>query len=261
MQAKLEQVLSWTTEAGQIARTMQFTQLELQYKAAEELVTEADRAVEAFLLDKIRSHFPDHSINAEESGELVQSSEHKWYIDPIDGTTNFAHRMPIFSVSVAYAYRGELQLGVVYNPAMDETFYAVKGKGAFLNGKAIRVSTVKLLNDSLAITGFRKELLGTPKSNLNNFVRFCQECQTVRRLGSAALDLAYVACGRADGFWEIALNPYDVAAGALIAREAGAIVDGLYGEGDLLSGKVDILAANPDIFPQMRQVLLEERIS
>nr|MBP7213782.1 hypothetical protein [Anaerolineaceae bacterium] len=123
------------------------------------------------------------------------------------------------------------------------------------------VSTVKSLNDSLTITGFRKELLGTPKSNLKNFVRFCQECQTVRRLGSAALDLAYVACGRADGFWEIALNPYDVAAGALIAREAGAIVDGLYGEEDLLSGKVDILAANPDIFPQMRQVLLEERIS
>lgn len=261
MQVNLEQVLSWTTEAGQIARKMQFTQLELQYKAAEELVTDADRAVEAFLLEKIRSHFPDHSINAEESGELKQSKEHKWYIDPIDGTTNFAHRLPLFAVSVAYAYRGDLQLGVIYNPAMDETFYAVKGKGAFLNGEAIRVSTVKTLSDSLVVTGFRKELLDTPKSNLKNFVRFGQECQTVRRLGSAALDLAYIACGRGDGFWEIALNPYDVAAGVLIAREAGAVVDGLYDEGELLSGKVDILAANPDIFPLMRQVLLEERIS
>ncbi|MBP7213781.1 MAG: inositol monophosphatase [Anaerolineaceae bacterium] len=261
MEVNLKEVLSWTTEAAQIARKMQFTSLVMHYKVATELVTEADRAVEAFLLDKIRSHFPDHSINAEESGDLKQSTEHKWYIDPIDGTKNYAHRMPFFAVSVAYAFRGELQLGVICNPAMDETFYAAKGKGAFLNGEAIRVSDAKTLRDSLVITGFRKTLLDTPKSNLKNFVRFCKDSQTIRHLGSAALDLAYVACGRGDGFWDMALNPYDIAAGVLIASEAGAIVDTIDGEGDLLSGKVDVLAANPAIFPLMRQGLLEERIS
>lgn len=255
----LEQVLTWTSEAAEIARKMQHQKLEMHYKAAADLVTEADAAVEKYLLEHIQSAFPNHSINAEESGEQERDSEHKWYIDPIDGTLNYAHGFPIFAVSVAYAYKGELQIGMICNPAANETYWAVKGQGAFLNGEPIHVSSVELLRDSLLITGFRQYLIGTPRSNINNFTRLSLEVQTIRRLGSAALDLAYVACGKAESFWEVDLNPWDVAAGILVVREAGGIVDSLYGGGELLTGKVDILCANPHIFPQMRSILLEER--
>jgi len=256
-QPTLEQVINWTTEAGEIAKKMQSQDIEKHYKAPTELVTAADTAVEEFLLKKIREQFPNHSINAEESGELVQDSDHEWFIDPIDGTLNFSHGLPIYSVSVAYAYRGELQIGVIFSPGLQETFWALKGEGAFLDGKHIQVSAIDNLSDSLFITGFRKYLLDTPRSNIKNFVCFSREVQTIRRLGSSALDMAYVACGRAEGFWEIALNPWDVAAGILIIREAGGIVEGLYGKADILKGNVDILGANPKIFPQMREILLE----
>lgn len=259
MQPTLEQVIRWTTDAAEIARKMQHQKLEMHYKAAAELVTEADAAVEKYLLEKIQAEFPDHSINAEESGEQSRSSDHKWYIDPIDGTLNYAHGVPIFAVSVAYAYKDDLQIGVICNPAMAETYWAAKGQGAYLNGEPILVSEVDLFRDSLLITGFRQFLIDTPRSNINNFIRLSREVQTIRRLGSAALDLAYVACGRAESFWEIELNPWDVAAGILIVREAGGIVDSLYGDSELLTGKVDILCANPHIFPQMRTILLEER--
>ncbi|MDD2521863.1 MAG: inositol monophosphatase family protein [Anaerolineaceae bacterium] len=259
MQPTLEQVVAWSTEAAAIALNMQTENLETHYKAANELVTAADSAVEAFLIEKIQAHFPDHSINAEESGEHDRDSDHKWYIDPIDGTLNYSHRLPIWAVSVAYAYKGELQIGVICNPAMKETFWAARGQGAFLNGEPISVSKTDILNDSLLITGFRRNTIATPRSNIRNFTRLSLETQTIRRLGSAASDLAYVACGRAEGFWEIDLNPWDVAAGVLIVREAGGIVDSLYGDGELLTGKVNILSANPLIFPQMRKILLEER--
>lgn len=259
MQPTLEQVLTWTTKAAEIALKMQTEQLEMHYKAAFELVTEADAAVEKYLLQQIQAAFPHHSINAEESGEQQRDSDHKWYIDPIDGTLNYAHGFPIYAVSVAYAYKDELQIGVICNPAAQETYWAAKGQGAFLNGAPIHVSSVESMRDSLLITGFRQYLIDTPRSNINNFVRLSREVQTVRRLGSAALDLAYVACGRSESFWEIELNPYDVAAGILIAREAGGIVDSLYGDSKLLTGKVDILCGNPHIFPQMRTILLEER--
>ena len=259
MQPTLEQVLTWTTEAAEIARKMQHQNLEMHYKAAAELVTEADAAVEKFLLEKIQTAFPDHSINAEESGEQNRDGDHKWYIDPIDGTLNYAHGFPIFAVSVAYAFKGDLQIGVLCNPAAQETYWAAKGQGAYLNGSPIQVSSTDLMRDSLLITGFRQFLIDTPRSNVNNFVRLSREVQTIRRLGSAALDLAYVACGRADAFWEIELNPWDVAAGILIVREAGGIVDSLFGDSELLTGKVDILCGNPTIFSAVRKILLEER--
>jgi myo-inositol-1(or 4)-monophosphatase len=148
---------------------------------------------------------------------------------------------------------------VICNPAGQETYWAEKGQGAFLNGAAIQVSPIELMRDSLLITGFRQSLIDTPRSNVNNFVRLSRDVQTIRRLGSAALDLAYVACGRAESIWEIALNAWDVAAGILLVREAGGIVDSLYGDSELLEGKIDILCANPYIFPQMRAILLEER--
>ncbi|MCK9246337.1 MAG: inositol monophosphatase [Anaerolineaceae bacterium] len=259
MQPTLEQVIEWTAEAGQIAQRMQHQPLKMHYKAAAELVTEADSAVEAFLLEKIRLTFPHHAINAEESGLLEGDNQHMWFIDPIDGTVNYAHGLPIYAISVAYAFKGELQIGVICCPGMRETYWAARGQGAYLNGERTSVSAVQTLKDSLLITGFRRNLLGTPRSNLNNFIRLSREVQTIRRLGSAAMDLAYVACGKAESFWEIELNPWDVAAGILIVREAGGIVDSLYGDSELLSGKVDILTANPHIFPQMRAILLEER--
>lgn len=256
-QPTLEQIINWATEAGEIAKKMQSQDIEKHYKAPTELVTAADTAVEEFLLRKIREQFPNHSINAEESGELVQDSDHEWFVDPIDGTINYAHGLPLYAVSVAYAYRGELQIGVICCPGQRETYWATKGDGAFLNGERIHVSSLDNLQESLLITGFRKKHFDTPKSNLPNFARLSQDVQTIRRIGSAAMDMVYVACGRAEGFWEMSLNPWDVAAGILIIREAGGIVETLYGDGELLRGSIKLLGANPKIFPQMREILLE----
>lgn len=259
MQPTLDQVLTWTRQAAQIAAEMQKDGLEKRYKDGDELVTAADTAVENFLLEKISSHFPDHSVNAEESGDHDLHSEHKWYIDPIDGTINYAHGIPMYATSVAYAYKGELEIGVLCCPGMHEDYWAIRGQGAWRNGERIRVSEVATLKESVLSTGFRSYLIDTPRSNVENFTRFTRKAQTVRRLGSAAFNMAYVACGRMEGFWEMELNPWDVAAGILLIREAGGLVEGLYGEADLLTDKLDILAANPTIFPQMRKTLLEQR--
>ncbi len=259
MKPQIEQIESWARYAGKMAIEMRKEDLKVEYKNQADLVTRADKAIEAYLLAQIEENFPSHTALAEETGMHKKDSAHKWYIDPIDGTLNYAHGLPEYSISIAYAYEGELQVGVVYCPEMDEMFSAVKGQGAWLNGKPIRVSKIEKLIDALLITGFRHALIDTPQSNIDNFIHFARKSQTVRRLGSAALDLAYVAAGRAEGFWEIALNPWDVAAGILLVREAGGIVEGLFGEADLLTGSVDILSANPAIFPQMREVLEEVR--
>ncbi len=259
MEPTLEQVISWVKEASVMAQQMRGEDLQVRHKSKADLVTEADTAIEAFLIEKINTYFPGHSINAEETGQHDGDQEHEWFIDPIDGTLNYAHGLPQYAISVAYACKGEIKIGVIANPPMDEYFYAEAGKGSWLNGKPIRVSETQELIDSMLITGFRYHLLDTPRSNINNFIRLSREVQTVRRLGSAALDLVYVACGRVEGFWEIALNPWDVAAGILLIREAGGMVSTLYGEGHLLKGSVDILAANPAIFPKLKTILNEER--
>lgn len=258
MEPSLEQVISWAKEAAVMAQQMRNEDLQVRHKSKADLVTEADTTIEAFLIKKIHTHFPGHSVNAEETGQHAGDQEHEWFIDPIDGTLNYAHGLPQYAISVAYAYKGELQLGIIANPPMQEFFYAEVGKGAWLNGKPIRVSETHELIDSMLITGFRYNLLDTPRSNIGNFIRLSHEVQAVRRLGSASLDLAYVACGRVEGFWEIALNPWDVAAGILLIREAGGVVSTLHGEGHLLKGSVDILAANPVIFPKLQTILNEE---
>ena len=258
MEPTLEQVINWVKEAAGMAQQMRNEGLEVRHKSKADLVTAADTAIEAFMIEKVQTHFPGHSVNAEETGQHVGDNDHEWFIDPIDGTLNYAHGLPQYAISVGYAHKGELKLGVIANPPMQEYFSAEAGKGAWLNGKPIRVSETRELIDSMLITGFRYNLLDTPRSNINNFIRLAHEVQTVRRLGSAALDLAYVACGRVEGFWEIALNPWDVAAGILIIREAGGIVSTLHGEGHLLKGSVDILAANPIIFPKLQAILDEE---
>lgn len=259
MEPTLEQIIGWVKEASVMAQQMRGEGLQVRHKSKADLVTEADTTIETYLLGKVQSNFPGHSVNAEETGLHEGDKDHEWFIDPIDGTLNYAHGLPQYAISVAYASQGELKLGVIANPPMQEIFSAEVGKGAYLNGKRIQVSETRELIDSMLITGFRYHLLDTPRSNVNNFIRLSHEVQAVRRLGSAALDMAYVACGRVEGFWEIDLNPWDVAAGILLIREAGGEVSTLYGEGNLLRGSVDILAANPEIFPKMQAILNEER--
>ena len=173
--------------------------------------------------------FPGHQIVSEEVGLVPGSAADQWYVDPLDGTVNYAHGIPIFSVSIAYARDGVVTLGVVYDPMQDELFAAERGQGAWCNGRRLQVSQVTDFQHSLLVTGFPYDAWTTQHDNLENFGRFARITQGVRRLGSAALDLCYVAAGRFDGYWELSLNPWDLAAGALIALEAGAVVTNLDG--------------------------------
>ena len=231
---------------------------QVDYKSAIDPVTEVDLCSEAFLLGEIQKHFPEHQIVAEESGLQLGDKKWLWYIDPLDGTVNFAHGIPIFSVSIAYAEKGDLKLGVVFDPIHNECFSAERGKGAFLNGLPIRVSAAKTLNESLLVTGFPYDIRDNSETNLDNYALFALRTQGVRRLGSAALDLCYVAAGRLDGFWELRLSAWDIAAGGLIAQEAGALVTGIDGVSHFLSTPYSILAANHDLHPLMLEVLINK---
>jgi myo-inositol-1(or 4)-monophosphatase len=191
-------------------------------------------------------------VVAEESGALQGDPDHVWYIDPLDGTVNYAHGIPFFSVSIAYQEKGELVLGVVYDPLREECFTAEAAKGAWLNGKPIRPSSATDLGHCLLTTGFPYSIRTNPNNNLDHYARLSLLTQGVRRLGSAALDCCYVACGRLDGYWENEIAPYDVAAGALIARQAGAVVTNLFGEADFLTPPLTILVAPPPIHAQLR---------
>jgi myo-inositol-1(or 4)-monophosphatase len=242
-------------QAGEILRLGFDQGTRIYHKGDIDLVTDVDHRSEAFLLDEIQRRFPGSAIVAEESGALPGQDCCKWYIDPLDGTVNFAHGVPIFSVSIAYAEDGCVRLGAVYDPMQDECFTADLGRGAWLNGKPIHVSTTLALDQSLLVTGFPYDVRTNPQNNLDLYSRFTLLSQGVRRLGSAALDLSYVAAGRFEGFWELRLGPWDVAAGGLIAQEAGARVTSAMGEPDYLAPPCSILAANPQIHPQMLKVI------
>ncbi|HZD56846.1 MAG TPA: inositol monophosphatase family protein [Anaerolineales bacterium] len=229
--------------------------LQVEHKGEIDLVTELDYQAESFLLEEIKTRFPGHRVVTEESGAIQGDQDHLWYIDPLDGTVNFVHGLPVFSVSVAYAQAGVLTLGAVYDPLREECFTAERERGAWLNGEPIRVSDVKALKDSLLVTGFPYDIRTNPDNNLDHFVHFSLRAQGVRRLGSAALDLCYVAAGRLDGFWEIRLNAWDVAAGGLIVQEAGARVTDIHGKPDFLTTPQSIVAANPTLHPLMLEVL------
>ncbi len=194
--------------AGAILREGYSKQHEIKYKGVIDLVTEIDHASEAFLINKIQTHFPDSHIIAEESGETKGDNEGIWYIDPLDGTVNYSHHIPVFCVSIAYAVNGTVKLGVVYDPMRDELFSAERGNGAFLNGKAIHASNTTELQKSLLVTGFPYDTWNTKKDNFRNFEKLAKMTQGVRRLGSAALDGCYVAAGRLDGYWEKKLKPW-----------------------------------------------------
>ncbi len=255
MQPSLSYVEHLARRAGDILRAGYDTEHQVGYKGVIDLVTEVDHQSEAFLLGEIRRQFSDHHIFSEESGIIQGNDEHIWYVDPLDGTVNYAHHIPIFCVSIAYASHGTLTLGAVYEPMRDEMFIAERGKGATLNGRALRVSSVTELQRSLLVTGFPYNAWDTPQDNFDNFIRFGKLSQGVRRLGSAALDLCYVAAGRFEGFWEMALNPWDVAAGGLIAEEAGARVTNITGEADYLSSPLSVLACTPGIQARMLEEL------
>jgi myo-inositol-1(or 4)-monophosphatase len=248
-------------EAGQILRAGYEKKHEISYKGEIDLVTEIDARSEEFLLGEIRRDFPTHHIHTEESGILSGDDDHIWYLDPLDGTVNYAHGIPIFSVSIAYAFAGEVKLGVVYDPMREEIFSAVKSKGATLNGAPIQAAHTSELSRSLLTTGFPYDMWETDDDNLASYGRFAKLTQGVRRLGSAALDLCYVGVGRFDGFWERKLQPYDVAAGGLVASEAGAVVTALDGSPDYLSMPPSILAANPVLHQKMLDVLNELKLS
>lgn len=220
-----------------------------------DLVTEADTASEKNIIAAIRSRFPDHAILAEESG-LTKSNgnTYQWIVDPLDGTTNFAHQIPVFAVSIAFMAAGEILVGIVLNPATGELFTAVRGQGAELNKHPIRVSEEKNIGDSLLATGFPYDVKDRVGPIMERLRRCVSAARGVRRLGSAALDLCFVACGRFTGFWEENLKPWDTAAGWLIAAEAGALVTDFSGRPYGLD-KNQILAASPAIHPAMKGLL------
>jgi myo-inositol-1(or 4)-monophosphatase len=224
-----------------------------------DLVTEADLASEKLIIERIKSHYPRHAILAEESGatdgiEMASGkSEWKWIIDPLDGTTNYAHGYPCFCVSIALERAGAIEVAVIYDPNRDELFAAERGQGATLNDRRMRVSKVDDLNRAMLCTGFPYNVRERPNF-AREFANFTMAAQAVRRDGSAAIDLAYLACGRFDGFWEDGLNPWDVAAGVLLIEEAGGLVTDFNGESlDIYTPKV--LASNGLIHDSMRRVL------
>lgn len=233
--------------------------LKVEHKSRKDLVTQADHESEQFLINAIHADFPDHAIVAEESGEWDGSQDHCWYIDPLDGTLNYAHGVPIYCLSIGYAYQGKTELGVVYDPTRGEFFCAERGRGAALNGAPIHVADYTDLIDAMLSTGFPKGVDDPQDSNLTNFIRFSQAAQSVRRFGSAALTIAYVAAGRLDGFWEVDIYQWDIAAGGLIVEEAGGVVTDVYGNPDYMHKPPSIACANPVIHQKMLDVLAEVR--
>lgn len=242
-------------EAGALLREGYGQAMTISFKGAIDLVTDYDRRSEALILDRLRAAFPGHALLAEESGRAA-GSDHEWLVDPLDGTTNFAHAFPVFAVSVALAYRRRLVAGVVYDPLRDELFAAEAGQGATLNGARLKVSTTAQLDQALLSTGFPYDVRTNPHSNVEEFTRFLKRAQAIRRAGSAALDLCYLACGRFDAYWEWKLSPWDSAAGVLIVREAGGTVSNFAGGAFDLYG-TEVLASNRLLHQVMIDVLAQ----
>ena len=231
---------------------------EIIFKGSVDLVTNLDNQSQNMIFQYLSDSFPDHDFLAEEGLSEQSGAEFRWIIDPLDGTTNYAHKFPVFTVSIALERKSEVVLGVIYDPMRDEMFTALKGEGAFLNERKIKVSSVDDLDKSLVATGFPYDLRVSDVNNINHFSNFATRVQAVRRCGSAAMDLCYVACGRFDGFWELKLQPWDMAAGALIVEEAGGQTSDFLGE-EFSIFSAEILASNGLIHAQMIDVLQLEK--
>jgi myo-inositol-1(or 4)-monophosphatase len=242
-------------EAGKILLDKFGKKINISKKGDINLVTEADLASEKFIIEQIKSYYPKHSILAEESGAAVVDGESKWkwIIDPLDGTTNFAHGYPCFCVTIALEHEGEIVVGVTFDPTRDEMFSAEKNSGSFLNNKQLRVSDTEKLSEALICTGFPYDV-AERENFARHFTSFVANARGIRRDGSAAIDMAYVACGRFDGFWEEGLNPWDVAAGKLLIEEAGGRVS-YYDNSDFSIYKPPICASNGIIHNEMLRIL------
>lgn len=249
----LEFAIDVAREAGQVLLAAGQTSLEVQEKGVVDLVTNADRASEALIRERIEAAFPLHDFLGEESWvghNPVPSDRPLWIVDPLDGTTNFAHGLPLWSVSIACVAHGSPCVGVVHDPSRGETFWAEAGQGSFCNGSRIRVSDRATLRDSLLVTGFPYDIQTSSHDNVDHFRDFLKRTRGVRRLGSAAIDLAYVACGRFDGFWEMKLHAWDIAAGVLLVNEAGGMVSNFSGQPIDLFGE-EIVASGGGIHSAM----------
>jgi myo-inositol-1(or 4)-monophosphatase len=229
-------------EAGALLMEYFRRRVKIEYKGDADLVTEADRASEKLILERIRAHWPSHEVIGEEGARVETGGDYRWYVDPLDGTTNFAHGYPVFCVSLGLAFQGKRKAAVLYDPTRDELFAAERGKGARLNGQPIAVSKTSRLVQSLVATGFPSHKRHK-NPNIHFYHQLTLRTHGVRRAGSAALDLASVACGRFDGFWEFNLNAWDTAAGILIVEEAGGKASGFRGE-ELAITDRDVLASN-----------------
>ena len=246
----LETAVEIARESGALVANYHQRHIPFETKGEFDLVTEADRASEKLIVERLRSHFPAHAIVAEEGGGHESASEYCWFIDPLDGTTNFAHGFPMFCISMGLQRAGELIAGVVFDPTRGELFTAERGAGAFLNHHRIHVSAVKQLSDSLASTGFpsRKR---HHNINIHFYHQLAMASHGVRRTGSAALDLAFVASGRLDFFWEFGLKPWDMAAGALLVQEAGGRVTDMTGAPLSVTASDHILADNATLHDEI----------
>lgn len=254
----LQKYLDAAVEAARIAGTYQryrfASSLDVELKGDKDLVTEVDKESERLIVGHLRSLFPDHNVVAEEGDYPRNSSAFRWIIDPVDGTTNYAHGFPWFCSSIGLQHDGELVVAVIYNPIHDELFTANKGGGAFLNGRRLSVSKSAPLKSTLLGTGFPYDCASDPANNFDSFIAFQKAARGIRRAGAAALDLAYVAAGRLDGFWELKLKPWDVAAGVLLVLEAGGTVTTFDGSAyDVFNDR--IVASNGLIHDEMIAML------
>jgi myo-inositol-1(or 4)-monophosphatase len=257
MHPMLNTAIKAARRAGQIINraSMDVGHLKVSVKQQSDFVTEVDRAAEATIIETLREAYPQHSILAEESGATAGSdAEFQWIIDPLDGTTNFIHGFPQYAVSIGLAHKGVMNQAVVYDPTRNELFTASKGGGAYLNDKRIRVSHRAKLAESLIGTGFPYRIFEHIDAYLAIFKEMTQKTAGLRRPGAAALDIAYVAAGRLDGFWEFGLSPWDMAAGSLLVSEAGGLVGDLAGETNFLATG-NLIAGNPKIFSQLLHLI------
>ena len=255
MKPTLSEIEIWARQAGKILLSGFEQDIQIDHKSEIDLVTEMDHRSEEFLLDVIRRRYPDDRIIAEESGVIQGNNGCVWHIDPLDGTVNYAHGIPFFAVSLGYVEEGQITLGVVFDPVRDECYTAQLAQGAYLNGKRLQVSDANELIKSLLVTGFPYDIRERQENNLDHYANFSLHSQGVRRLGSAALDLCYVAAGRLEGFWEVEIQSYDIAAGALIVEEAGGMVTDVHGGPDFLTPPCSVLATNGRVHQAMLDVL------
>ena len=245
-------IKEWVKQLGNEQLVRQKSSFAVSEKSASiDLVTDVDIWSEQFLLDKIRNYYPQHAVLTEESGVHKGEAEYEWVIDPIDGTTNYAHGFPLFCISIAVRFRGEAVIGVVYVPALDELYEAIKGHGALLNGNPIQVSTRTALQQSVVATGFPYDRATDPNNNVHNFVNIVTKVRGIRRTGSAAFDLCQVAAGRFDGYWEFKLNPWDIEAGMLMISEANGKVRAIKQEKGYY-----VLSGNYAIFSELDKLII-----